>query len=265
MTIAIMASPMPLQQSPPVEPVEATSGPLTGKVAVVVGGGTGIGRGCAEALLAAGATVVVGGRRTGPLAELSNVDGQLHYATVDVADLDSTEAFFAAVEAGVGSPDIVVNSAGMNVSPRTLMDTSKDDWDRLLSVNAGGAFHVMRACVPAMVRRGDGLVVTISSIAGLRALELAGVGYCASKFATTALSTYAGLELAESGVRFTAIYPGEVETPILDQRPEPVSAERRAKMLQPEDVGAAVVMVASLPPRAHVPDLTIKPTVQRFA
>lgn len=254
-----------MQQSPPSKPIARAAASLEGKTAVVVGGGTGIGRGVAEALLAAGATVVVGGRRAEPLQAIPNVDSRLWWHTVDVARPDSVHQFFNAATQQFGNVDIVVNSAGLNVSPRTLLDTSVDDWDRLLAVNTTGAFHVIRAAVPPMIERRDGLVVTISSIAGLRALELAGAGYCASKFAVASLSTYAGLELADSGVRFTAIHPGEVETPILDQRPEPVSAERRAAMLQPEDVGAAVVMVASLPPRAHVMDLTIKPTVQRFA
>lgn len=253
------------EQSDPVDFTPEGRQPLRRRLAIVVGGGTGIGRGCATALLQAGASVVIAGRRREPLAEVPNLGGGLWHYPVDVTDRESVEELFEAFIDEFAAPDIVVNSAGMNVSPRTLLETSPDDWDRLLQVNATGAFNVMRAAVPLMVDAGDGLIVTISSIAGLRALELAGVGYCASKFAASSLSTYAGLELADSGVRFTAIYPGEVETPILDQRPEPVSAERRAQMLQPEDVGAAVVMVASLPSRAHVPDLTIKPTVQRFA
>lgn len=241
------------------------SRPLEDKTVIVIGGGTGIGAGIARAMVAAGARVHLGGRRPEPLFELAQTLGSaVTYGQIDVADYDSTCGFFDAATAGK-AVDVVVNSAGINVSPRTLTDVSVDDWRRLLDINATGAFHVMKACVPAMVERGDGLVVTVSSIAGRRSLELAGVGYCASKFAVSSLSTYAGLELADSGVRFTAIYPGEVETPILDQRPEPVSKERRAAMLQPSDVGDAVVMIASLPPRANVSELTIKPTVQRFA
>ena len=238
--------------------------PLSGKRAVVVGGGSGIGAGCAIALANAGATVVVGGRRREPLDDLAGSHERISGATVDIADHTSVDAFFSKIESQ-GPIDVIINSAGVNVAKRTLADVSHSDWDRMMQINATGAFHVIKRATPAMVERGDGLIITVSSIAGLRSLELAGAGYCASKFATSSLSTYAGLEYAETGVRFTAIYPGEVETPLLDQRPEPVSAERRAKMLQPEDVGAAVVMIASLPPRAHVPDLTIKPTVQRFA
>ena len=94
---------------------------------------------------------------------------------------------------------------------------------------------------------------------------LGGTAYSASKFGMTALGTCAALEDGEHGVRVTNIYPGEVETPILEHRPNPVSAEHRARILQPEDVSAAVLMVACLPPRAHVSDLVVKPTTQAFA
>lgn len=243
----------------------AATEPLSRKRIVVVGGGSGIGAGCAIALAAAGGRVFIGGRRREPLESVASPHEAIALHTIDVADRDSVAAFFAAATDHLGGVDIVVNCAGLNVSPRSLADVAPEDWDRLMAINTTGAFNVIKAVLPQMRERKDGLIITVSSIAGLRALELAGAGYCASKFATTALSTYGGLELADEGVRFTAIHPGEVETPILDQRPEPVSAERRATMLQPEDVAAAVVMIAALPPRAHVMELTIKPTVQRFA
>jgi NADP-dependent 3-hydroxy acid dehydrogenase YdfG len=107
-------------------------------------------------------------------------------------------------------------------------------------------------------------VVNISSVAGKRALEIAGVAYCASKFALTALGTAVANEVAPDGVRITNIYPGEVNTPLLDQRPQPVSADRRAAMLQPEDIGQVVALLATLPPRAHVPELVIKPLGQNW-
>jgi NADP-dependent 3-hydroxy acid dehydrogenase YdfG len=134
-----------------------------------------------------------------------------------------------------------------------------------MAINATGPFNCIRHILPAMRQRGDGLIVNISSISGLRASSLGGIAYCASKFALSALTTAAGLEACGEGVRLTNIYPGEVDTPILDQRPQPVSEERRAKILQPEDVAAAVMMVVQLPPRAHVPELVIKPVVQEFS
>lgn len=239
---------------------------LSSKSVVIVGGGTGIGEGIALAFAARGAKVLIGGRRPEPLeAVAAKSENPILCETIDVADRESVKAFIAAAEKTLGQINILVNCAGINVVKRTLADLDPADWDRLMTINATGLFNLLHYTLPAMRERKDGLIISVSSIAGLRALELAGVGYCASKFANTAIGTYGGLEDGKNGIRFTNIYPGEVETPILDQRPVPVSAERRAAMLQPSDVAAAAVMVAELPPRAHVMDLTIKPTVQMFA
>jgi NADP-dependent 3-hydroxy acid dehydrogenase YdfG len=107
--------------------------------------------------------------------------------------------------------------------------------------------------------------VNISSIAGKRALTLAGPAYCASKFAATALGTAVGLEERANGIRVTNIYPGEVNTPILEKRPVPVPRERKAQMVQPEDIGALVVDLAKLPERVLVPELIVTPLYQEYA
>jgi NADP-dependent 3-hydroxy acid dehydrogenase YdfG len=118
--------------------------------------------------------------------------------------------------------------------------------------------------LPGMRARKEGLVVNISSTSGKRAAPLGGVAYDASKFAVAALGTATWNEEAPNGIRVTTVFPGEVDTPILEKRPSPVSDERRAKMLLPEDVGQIVVAIALLPPRAHVPELIIKPISQEF-
>jgi NADP-dependent 3-hydroxy acid dehydrogenase YdfG len=138
------------------------------------------------------------------------------------------------------------------------------DWDTIVAVNATGTYNCIHAVLPSMRERRTGLIVNISSVAGLRALTLAGPAYCASKFAATALGTAVSQEVKDDGVRVTNIYPGEVDTPILDQRPEPVPAERKAIMVHPEDIAAMVVAVAKLPPHVQVPDLTITPLYQNF-
>jgi NAD(P)-dependent dehydrogenase (short-subunit alcohol dehydrogenase family) len=180
--------------------------------------------------------------------------------TVDVADRPSVCAFFRFAREQLGAIDILVNSAGINIVRRTMAETDPADWDRVLAVNASGAYYCMREVLPEMRTRGTGLIVNISSIAGMRASMLGGTAYCASKFAMAALGTCVALEDGPRGIRVTNVYPGEVDTPILEHRPVPVSDEHRATILRPEDVAAAVLMVACLPPRAHVPDLVIKPT-----
>ena len=238
------------------------------QLALVTGGGSGIGAAVARALAGRGCRVVVCGRTEGKLREVagSAAEGSAEVLphACDVADRAGVAAMIDRCEGELGGLGVVVNAAGLNVAGRTLEDATAEEWDRVLSVNATGVFNVLKAAVPAMRGRGDGLVVNISSVAGVRALLLGGVPYSASKFAVTSIGLALATELKDTGVRVTNIYPGEVETPILDLRPEPPSAERRAVMLQPEDVAACVLLAATLPKRANVLELTVKPTVQEF-
>jgi NADP-dependent 3-hydroxy acid dehydrogenase YdfG len=164
----------------------------------------------------------------------------------------------------VRSRDILVSNAGVNIVERRLEVLSPENWDYLMNVNATGAFNVVHAVLPQMRARKDGVIISISSIAGIRPSELGGAAYSAAKHAMDALTKVIGLEERENGIRACVISPGEVDTPILEARPVPVSDEHRARILQPEDVAAAAVFVASLPPRANVSELVIKPTTQAF-
>ncbi len=240
---------------------------LQNKVVAVTGGGTGIGAAIARALAHAGAKVTIGGRRIEPLAQLATEVDATHLLRpqpIDVADDDSIAAFFDAIEAADGPIDILVNSAGINIVNRRMDAMQPDDWDRVMRINATGAYRCIHRVLPSMRTRGDGLIINISSIAGKRAIALGGVVYCASKFAMTAMGTAIGSEVKNEGVRVTNIYPGEVNTPILENRPVPVSEEHKAQILQPDDVAAMVLTICHLPPRAHVPELVIKPTTQDY-
>lgn len=240
---------------------------LQGKVVAITGGGTGIGAGIARGLAEAGCRVTVGGRRLEPLESLaSSISGEhpVRAQTIDVADPASVEQFFDGIESEIGEVDILVNSAGINIAKRTMAEMSPEDWERVLSINASGAYRCMHRVLPAMRRRKDGLVVNISSVAGKRAITLGGIVYCASKFAMTALGTAVSNEVRSEGVRITNVYPGEVNTPILDNRPAPVSQEHKDAILQPEDIAAVVVTICALPPRANVPEVVIKPTIQEW-
>ncbi|MEX2138272.1 MAG: SDR family oxidoreductase [Pirellulales bacterium] len=240
---------------------------LQGKTAIVTGGATGIGRAIAHRLAQAGARVTIGGRRTVPLNEatVGFTGEQISWRQCDVTDRSSVREFVQWAVEELGPLDILVNAAGANIKNRSIAEMRPEQWDELLAVNATGAYNCMLAVLPGMRERRSGLIVNISSISGLRASRLGGVAYCASKFAMAGLGTAVSLEEAQNGIRVTNIFPGEVDTPILDERPTPVTAEHRARILQPEDVAAAVLMVAELPPRAHVPELVIKPALQEFA
>jgi len=241
---------------------------LEGKTAVVTGGGTGIGLAIAEALAGEGARAVLAGRREDKLREAaarSSCSQNLLCHAVDVSDRESVGRLFAFCREQLGHVDILVNSAGINIPNRSLADMQPADWDRVLAINATGSYNCIHEVLPGMRARGEGLIVNISSVAGVRASSLGGVAYSAAKFAQTALGLAAGLEIGRQGIRVTNVYPGEVNTPILENRPQPVSDEHKARILQPEDVAAAVLMIATLPPRAHVAELLIKPTIQDYA
>jgi len=245
---------------------------LTTSVALVTGGGSGIGLAVATALAREGCRVVIAGRDEGKLAKAAATaataaggGGAVLARPCDVTDRGAVGQLVAWTEAEVGPLAIVVNSAGINVARRAMAALEPADFDRLVAVNLTGLFNVLHAVLPGMRARHDGLFVSIASIAGKRALPLAGPGYCASKFGAAGLAGTVGLEERAHGIRVSSIHPGEVDTQILDQRPEPVSAERRATMVHPEDIAACVVMLAKLPPHVVVPELVITPAYQSYA
>ncbi len=241
---------------------------LASKTALVTGGASGIGQAIAESLAAEGCRVAIAGRREEALRQ-AIAQSKAHlkpvHHTVDVADRANAGALVRWAEETLGHVDILVNNAGINTPRRTMADMPPETWDEVLAINATGAYNCIHAVLPHMRQRQQGLIVNISSVSGLRASMLGGVAYCASKFAMTALGTAVALEEGKHGIRVTNICPGEVDTPILEGRPTPPSAEHRARILQAADIAAAVLFVACLPPRAHVPELVIKPVWQDFA
>jgi len=240
---------------------------LTTKTALITGGGSGIGLGCALALAREGCRVAIAGRRLEVLQEAAAAwTGQppILFHACDVANRADVDKLLAWASQRLGQIDILVNAAGVNLKNRLMSNMTPPDWDRVLAINATGVYNAMHAVLPQMRERKDGLIVNISSISGKRAAAIGGVAYNASKFAVAALGISVANEEAANNIRVTTIYPGEVDTPILEYRPQPVSAERRAKMLLPEDVAQLVVALAQLPPRAHVPELIIKPTSQEY-
>ncbi len=241
---------------------------LHNKIVAVTGGGSGIGLAIAQVLAEQGAQVAIGGRRVELLQTAAadcNAPTPVRYRHLDVADRDNVDAFFDWMATEIGSVDILVNSAGSNITDRSMADMEPADWDRLMAINATGAYNTMRAVLPSMKERRDGVIVNISSIAGKRATPLGGIAYNASKFAMSALGMGVGNEVAADGVRVTNVCPGEVNTPILDKRPVALSDEHRQAIVQPADIAALVLAIVQLPPRAHVPEIIIKPLKQPYA
>jgi NADP-dependent 3-hydroxy acid dehydrogenase YdfG len=240
---------------------------LTGKRALVTGGGSGIGLAVARSLLQEGAKVAITGRDEAKLRraadELRGGDRLLFHAC-DVGDPAQVKAAVSYVNERWGGIDVLVNNAGTNLKERGVRQLTPETWQLLIRSNLDGAFYCIHEVLPQMLARKDGVIVNVSSIAGKRAGPLGGAAYAAAKFGMSALGICLAAEEKDSGVRVSNIYPGEVDTPILEVRPTPVSAEQRAKILRPEDVAAAVVFVAALPPHVSVPELVIKPTSQVY-
>jgi NADP-dependent 3-hydroxy acid dehydrogenase YdfG len=242
-------------------------GRLEGAVAVVTGGGSGIGQAAAVALAREGADVAVVGRRREPLEEVAALVGhegrRALPVALDVADAGAVQRLAAEVVDSFGRVDVLVNSAGINVPRRDLASLSVEDWHRVLQINLTGTFLTTNAFLPAMRSRRTGTVVNISSMAGYRPSALTGPAYNAAKAGVNSLTESVNMAERRNGIRACVICPGEVATPILENRPVPPSAEARATMLQPEDIADTVVFVATLPQRANVELLTIYPTEQR--
>jgi len=231
---------------------------LKGKAVLVVGGAGGIGLGIAEALASEGCQVAVAGRSKESLSKATR-DSRMQGCLCDVTDRKQVAELFAWFSEELGSLDILVNSAGMNVGNRMMANVDPEDFDRVMQANTTATFNCIHAALPIMRQKKSGLIVNIVSLAGLRVMAVAGMPYCVSKFATGALGTFVNLEEAGNGIKVTNIYPGETNTPLVDKRPTPPPPEKRAQMLQPEDIAACVVAVAKLPPRAVVPELVITP------
>jgi len=231
---------------------------LSGKSALVTGGGSGVGLGAARALQQAGCTVTICGRSEEKLRAVAG--DSLRVVACDISQRDQVEALFAEI----GSPEIIVNAAGINIANRRVEVLSPDDFEKVIAINCTGFFNILHAALPAMRERKDGLIFNISSVAGKRAYPLAGAAYAASKFGATGLASAAGAEEQENGIRITSICPGEIDTPILDERPVKVSDEQKARMVHPEDIAALIVTIAQLPAHVVVPELIIKPLSQEY-
>lgn len=245
------------------------SGELSGKVAWITGGGSGIGLAGAEELAKAGARVVISGRteKTNKEAEAQLKKlGEAEAVRLEVSDKAAVARAATDIEKRHGRIDILVTSAGTNIAgdKRNFNNLATDGWDEVVAINLNGLFYCCHAVIPGMRARKDGLIINISSWAGRYASKLTGPAYNATKRAVIALTESINMEECANGIRATSILPGEVATPIMRKRPVPPSAEEMARMAQSEDFGKAILFVATMPARTTVNELVIAPTWNRF-
>jgi NADP-dependent 3-hydroxy acid dehydrogenase YdfG len=246
---------------------QMTMNSLKGQVALITGGGTGIGRATALHLAREGAQVVITGRRAEPLQavvdEIRAAGGEAWAQPADLLDRDALLTLVSRVQAEHGRIDILINNAGASSRVRNILFVQADDWDATIAVNLNAVYTLIQAVLPGMLERGGGTVVTVSSLAAVRPGLLGGAPYGAAKAAVTNLMGFLHATFRNQNIRSTTILPGEVNTPILDSRVRPPTPQERARMVDPDDVARAITLVCSLPARTTIEQLVISPTYAR--
>ncbi len=233
-------------------------------VALVTGAGSGVGRAVVQRFAAEGWQVALVGRRADALAEtikLAPASSRKNLATFacDIGDPAAVAKMAAGVLTRFGQVDAFINAAGTNTPRRSWSELPLAAYHELMAANLHGPFHCVQALLPAMRARHTGTFVFINSEAGLKASPKAGVAYVASKFGLTGLAQSLNAEERPNGLRACSIFPGDIDTDILLKRPVPPGPEARAKMMQPTDIAACVWLAVSLPPRAVVEELLVRP------
>ena len=240
---------------------------LAGKVAWVTGAGTGIGEAAALALAREGAAVALTGRRREPLQEVANriveAGGKALVAPGDLGAEDAAARIGAAITKEFGRLDILVNNAGANVLERSWAKLDPERVKTVLYANLNSAFYCAVAALAIMRSQKDGLLIHTASWAGRFVGIVPGPAYVAAKHAVVAMSYSINMEEFQHGIRSTVLCPNEVATPILDLRPTPVSAQDRARMIQPEHMADLIVYVARQPPSICLNEIVISPTWNR--
>ena len=242
--------------------------PLANKVAWITGAAGGIGEAATLALSAAGAAVVLTGRRIEPLERLAAVllsqGGEVLVAAGDVAEASAVADITARIVSWKGRLDILVNNAGTNLRERRWHELTPEAIDTVLRTNLSAPFYCSAAAMKLMRPRKEGVLIHVSSWAGHFINNLAGSGYTAAKAALIAMSHTINMEESTSGLRSTVIIPAEVETPILNSRPVPPTNAERALMLRPSDLGDLILYIATRPATVCINEVVISPTPNRL-
>ena len=240
---------------------------LKGKSVILTGAGSGIGRVTAKMLGELGANVFVVGRRENLLKEsvkeIEAAGGKGAYLSADLEDGDSAANVAKEAIKAFGNIQYLVNNAGHSSKVRSMRYVEKDDWQSVFNVNVEGVYRLSQAILPNMIENGGGTVVTISSMAAINPGLMGGVPYSSAKAAVAAMMTAMRQELREHGIRSCTIYPAEVDTPILDNRPLPPDEQARSTMMQPEDIAETILLCMRMPHRTIIQDLIVSPTIQR--
>jgi 3-oxoacyl-[acyl-carrier protein] reductase len=235
-----------------------TAAPLKGQIAVVTGAGRGIGAAIARHLAALGGTAVLCGRTQSTLEETAativDSGGKAEVIPCDVTVAHQLEHAAARVESTFGRIDVLVNNAGAGGLDSPLHELPAEEWDRILNTNLRGVYYAIRAFAPMMIRAQSGHIINISSLAGKNPLRN-GAAYAASKWGLNGLTYSVAEELRGHKVRVSVICPGSVQTDF-----DPHTGKDTKKMLQPDDVAHAVLMLVMQAPRSFMSEILLRPT-----
>ena len=230
------------------------------ETALITGATEGIGRATAFALAHAGYRVGVCARTASKVKQLvKELDGdgfEAAGATADVGDADQVARMVDSIVGSLGDIDVLINNAGVLIG-KPLEELNLDDWDTTMNTNVRSLFLVTKAVIPGMRQRRKGTIVNVASLAGRNGF-VGGTAYTASKHAVLGFSRSLMLEVRKDNVRVIAVCPGSVDTSML--RDQPMLKSEPSRILRPEDVAGTILQAISLPERAMVSELDIRPT-----
>lgn len=233
------------------------------KTAVVTGAGSGVGQAVAVALARVDWRVALLGRHRESLErtlkEAGKFSGNVLVVPCDIGKPNEVEKMERTVLKEFKTVEVLVNAAGTNTPRRSLAELSLEDYHRMLDTNLNGAYFCIQAFLPAMRAQQSGTIVNIVSDAAKQASAKAGPAYVMSKFGLAGLTQSINAEEKANGIRACAIFPGDIDTPLLEHRPNPPPAEARKRMLQAGDIAECVMLAIQLPSRAIVEEILVRP------
>lgn len=233
------------------------------KYAVITGAGSGVGRAIALQLAQQSWRIALIGRRVEPLQETAKISGlateDFLVAPCDIGDSSAVAEMGKQVLTRFGEIEVLVNAAGTNVPRRLLNVLSLEDYHKMINTNLNGAYYCVQAFLPQMRARKSGTIINIVSDAGKQASSKAGPAYVMSKFGLAGLNQSINSEERANGIRACAIFPGDIDTPLLNKRPEPPGTEARAKMMHPEDVANCALFCINSPSHVIVEEMLVRP------
>ena len=233
------------------------------KASVVTGAGSGVGRAVSLELAKAGWRVACLGRRLDRLQETARLSGGLEdrflLQACDIGDRAAVGKAADRIIERFGSIQVLVNCAGTNVPRRSLEEISPEDYRLMMSTNLDGAYYWVQALLPQMRARRSGTIVNIVSDAGKIASPKAGPAYVMSKFGLAGLTQSINAEERSKGIRACAIFPGDIDTPLLEKRPQPPEADARKRMMRPQDIAQCVLLCINLPENVIVEEMLVRP------